>query len=397
MLHDVPPPGGQERFNRMRAPIPDNQKERLEELREYDILDTGHEASFQDIAELIKDICDVPVALVSLVDEGRQWFKARCGFDYPETPIEHAICSHTILQDGILEIADTQADPRTADNPICREGAAPMRFYAGAPLISSNGLALGTLCVLDTKPRRLDEKQRRALTALAGQVMQLMDLRKSLRNEEVLRSEIDHRVKNSLQTVASHIRIYASRAQGDEAKEALAAIARRVNAISQLHAELYNTNQTSEIRLDEYLSRVVELVASQLPTNVRVETEISPIRTSSRTASQLAMIVSEFAANAAKHAFPDGRDGVVSIRIEPEGEGGFRLLCTDNGIGNQATTLPNEQSEISSIGMRLMETAADQIGGTVEMGAGEGGYRLELVTGPPSDVARYPAGALSAE
>ena len=381
----------------MRAPTPSDQAERLEELRDFEILDTEQDDAFEAITELVKTICDVPVALISFVDSDRQWFKAKTGFDARETPIENAICGHTILQDDILEIQDTWKDARTSDNPICTEGPRQMRFYAGMPLISQRGYALGSLCVLDTKPRALTDLQRNTLRVLGGQVMRLLELHKSLRNEETLRNEIDHRVKNSLQTVASFIRIYANRSQTAEAKEALSAIGRRVNAIAQLHAELYSTNQLNEIDLDQYLARVIDLLRPQMADNVSINTIFKPVRTESRKASQVAMIVSEFAANASKHAFPDNREGLVSVLIEPTSEGGFRLVCDDNGIGDQATTLPSDENEVASIGMRLMESAAEQIGGRLQMGAGPDGYRLELVIAPQPEEAPYQAGALSAE
>ncbi|QFT62891.1 sensor histidine kinase [Roseivivax sp. THAF30] len=381
----------------MRASAPENQEERLAELREFSVLETGPEDSFEDIAQLIRDICDVPTALVSLVEEDRQWFKARIGFEYPETPIDRAICAHTILSTEILEIPDTQADPRTADNPLCRDGETPVRFYAGAPLVSDRGHALGTLCVLDTRPRTLEPHQRRALKALASQVMRLLELRRTLQAEEMLRSEMDHRVKNSLQTVSSFIRIYSSRAQHEETKDALDAIARRVNAIAQLHAELYQTNQFNDIQLDQYLTRVTELLSAQVSENVRIETDFAPVSTESRTAAQIAMIVSEFAANASKHAFPDDRRGIVSLRVTRLDGGGLELVCEDNGIGNAATPIRSEQSEIASIGMRLMESAAEQIGGRVEMGAGADGYRLSLVIEPQGAEEPHQAAALSAE
>ncbi|MHA6324071.1 histidine kinase dimerization/phosphoacceptor domain -containing protein [Roseivivax sp. CAU 1753] len=381
----------------MRAPTPSNQAERLEELREYAILDSEPTESFQSIVELVKEICDAPVVLVSFVDENRQWFKASCGTDMTGTPIENAICGHTILQEDVLEIEDTLKDVRTADNPLCLEGPAPMRFYAGAPLISERGNVLGSLCVIDTRPRSLTSTQRIALKMLAGQVMQLLELHKSLKNEEILRSEIDHRVKNSLQTVSSFIRIYGARAKSVETKEALSAIARRVNAIAQLHAELYNTNELNVIRLDHYIARVVDLLRPQLAANVVMQTDLKPFKTESRKASQVAMIISEFAANASKHAFPDGRDGLLTVLLEPTEHGGLRLVCEDNGIGNQATVLHRDDDEIASIGMRLIESAADQIGGKLEMRADAGGYRLELVTQPLQEEVPYLVGALSAE
>ncbi|QFS83325.1 putative sensor histidine kinase pdtaS [Roseivivax sp. THAF40] len=381
----------------MRAPTPSDQIERLEELRDYDILDTEPNEAFQDIVQLVKAICDVPVVLISFVDENRQWFKASCGFDYDETPLETAICGHTILQQDVLEIHDIAADDRTKHIELFIEDTKPVRFYAGAPLVSQRGFALGSLCVLDVEPRKLTDRQREALRLLASQVMQLLELGKSLKNEEILRNEIDHRVKNSLQTVSSFIRIYATRSQTPETKEALSAIGRRVNAIAQLHAELYNTNELSVIRLDQYLARVIDLLRPQMAANVSINTSLRPIKTESRKASQIAMIVSEFAANASKHAFPDGRPGFISILLEPGEEGTIRLVCEDNGIGDQATTLPSEENEIASIGMRLMESAADQISAKIEMGADKGGYRLELVTHPEPEEAPFRAGVLSAE
>ncbi|SIS78722.1 Two-component sensor histidine kinase, contains HisKA and HATPase domains [Roseivivax lentus] len=381
----------------MRAPTPSDQAKRLEDLRDYDILDSEPSEAFQSVVDLVKEICDVPVALISFVDEDRQWFKAYSGIEVTETPLENAVCGHTILQDEVLEIPDTCADARTRDNELCISDSAPMRFYAGAPLISQRGYGLGSLCVLDSQPRRLTEHQRKALKLLAGQVMQLLELHKSLRNEEILRNEIDHRVKNSLQTVSSFIRIYSARSHAAETKEALSAIGRRVNAIAQLHAELYNTNQLSEIRLDQYLMRVIDLLRPQMASNVSINTSFRPIKTESRQASQIAMIVSEFAANASKHAFPDGRDGIISFFMEPQDDGTMLLLCEDNGIGDQATTLPSDENEIASIGMRLMESAAEQIGGRLKMGPTPEGFRLELVTFPQTDDAPFKAGALSAE
>ncbi|ETX30617.1 histidine kinase dimerization/phosphoacceptor domain -containing protein [Roseivivax isoporae] len=366
----------------MRAPTPENQAERLEELASYGILDTAAEASFDEVAALVKTLCDVPIALVSLVDRDRQWFKARDGFDLPETPLDQSICSYTILGDDILEIPDTLNDVRTCENPLCTRQEKPIRFYAGAPLVSRAGYALGSLCVLDTQPRTLSKTQRDALGTLARQVMRQLELARALRNEEVLRSEIDHRVKNSLQTVSSFIRLHSVRARQDETRDALAAIQRRVTAITQLHSELYRTSEFDMIRLDTYLDRVTDLLRGSFEGNVRLETRLAPARVDSRKAATLAMIVSEFTANAIKHAFPDNRDGVVTISLTRDADNAIRLECRDNGIGNRATRLPRPETEISSIGMRLMESAAEQIGGQMSVEATAEGYCLRLVTDP---------------
>ncbi|WP_419897803.1 GAF domain-containing protein [Roseomonas sp. USHLN139] len=151
---------------------------RLAALDECAVLDTPPEPAFDGIVQLAARLCATPIALVSLVAEQRQWFKARIGLEVRETPIGQAVCAHAIRGEGVLVIPDLAADPRTADNPLVT-GARGMRFYAGAPLRNRAGQALGTLCVIDLVPRPggLTADQEFALQALAGQVMALLELR----------------------------------------------------------------------------------------------------------------------------------------------------------------------------------------------------------------------------
>ncbi len=153
---------------------------RLEELRGYGILDTLPEQAYDDITLLASQICDCPIALVSLIDDDRQWFKSRVGLDATETPRDLAFCAHAILEpDQLLMVPDATRDKRFASNPLVT--ADPMiRFYAGAPLRTSAGHALGTLCVIDRVARELEPDQIRALEALSRQVMAQLELRKSL-------------------------------------------------------------------------------------------------------------------------------------------------------------------------------------------------------------------------
>ncbi|WP_159998314.1 GAF domain-containing protein [Roseomonas sp. 18066] len=151
---------------------------RLAALDDYAVLDTPPEPAFDGIVQLAARLCATPVALVSLVAEQRQWFKARIGVEACETPIGQAVCAHAIRGEGLLVIPDMTLDPRTRDNPLVT-GAPGMRFYAGAPLRNRTGQALGTLCVIDLVPRPagLTAEQAFALEALAAQVMALLDLR----------------------------------------------------------------------------------------------------------------------------------------------------------------------------------------------------------------------------
>jgi signal transduction histidine kinase len=161
----------------MPAPLPSNEADRLAALYELHVLDTAPETDFDDIVKLASTVCGVPMSLVSLTDIDRQWFKAKIGTDLVETSRDRSFCSHAILGREVLVVPDVREDPRFADNPIVGQYGG-VRFYAGAPLITSDGFALGTLCVLDSEPRRLDNEQVQALRALARQVTSQLELRR---------------------------------------------------------------------------------------------------------------------------------------------------------------------------------------------------------------------------
>ncbi|MER7005699.1 GAF domain-containing protein [Dactylosporangium sp. NPDC000555] len=168
----------------MAAPVPQNEADRLSALRAMAVLDTPPEADFDDIVRIASEICGAPISLVTLVDAERQWFKAKFGdVDADETPREVAFCAHAIMGRDLMVVPDATADARFADNPfvLADDG---IRFYAGAPLLTSGGAALGTLCVVDHAPHRLNLDQMRALRALARQVTELLELRRLVVTDE---------------------------------------------------------------------------------------------------------------------------------------------------------------------------------------------------------------------
>jgi signal transduction histidine kinase len=157
---------------------PKNELERLKELESYSILDTLSEVDYDNLTEIASEICNTPISLISLIDNKRQWFKSHHGLNATETPKEHAFCAHAINDpNNVFIIEDAREDVRFHDNPLVTNDPLVI-FYAGVPLVTDDGFALGTLCVIDHKPNNLNENQIRSLRALSNQVMNLLKLRK---------------------------------------------------------------------------------------------------------------------------------------------------------------------------------------------------------------------------
>ncbi|AFY37476.1 GAF sensor signal transduction histidine kinase [[Leptolyngbya] sp. PCC 7376] len=193
------------------APLP-NESERLATLHRYDILDTPAEAAFDEIAAMAAELCNTPIALVSLVDQKRQWFKACIGLDAKETPREISFCGHAIHQDDILEVPDASKDPRFADNPLVT-GAPYIRLYAGKPLRGFDGNKLGTLCIIAPEPRTLTKQERKILVFLGTQVERQLALRLALQQStqslkliqsQAKQLEAGNKIRTELISVLAH-------------------------------------------------------------------------------------------------------------------------------------------------------------------------------------------------
>lgn len=161
----------------MAPQVPENERKRLKVLWQYDVLDTVPEEVFDDLTELAAQICEAPIALISLVDEDRQWFKSKVGLTVSETSRDLSFCAHAIRQDGLFIIPDATLDARFAQNKFVVSDP-KIRFYAGAPLITPDGHALGTLCVIDQVARELRPEQLQALRVLSRLVMTQLELRR---------------------------------------------------------------------------------------------------------------------------------------------------------------------------------------------------------------------------
>ena len=172
------------------ARIPENETERLKTLHEYALLDTMPERVFDDLTKIAAEICDTSISLVSLVDRDRQWFKSKVGLEVNETSRDIAFCSHAILEEEVFVVEDTALDERFVDNPLVTDNP-DIRFYAGAPIKAKNGMALGTLCVIDQKPMTLSKSKEDALAALARQVEVAIELKRQNKELEAALEEIE--------------------------------------------------------------------------------------------------------------------------------------------------------------------------------------------------------------
>lgn len=347
---------------------------RLAALRAYDILDTPRESDFDEIVMLASRICQTPISVINLIDETRQWFKAETGLGVRETPLETSLCAHVILEQDFVEIPDTLADPRMADNPLCLADPG-LRFYAGALLKSKGGYPIGTLCVLDNQPRVLDPVQREALRVLAAQVMTQLELRAVIANEAVLRSEIDHRVKNSLQAVGAFVSLERGLSVSDEAHGSLARVALQIETVAALHEHLGLSASSAPIQLGPYLDQVVGLFNSTLAGEVSIQGSFANVAVEARQATIIGTIINELVTNALKHSF-DRSAGTISLSGERVGAADYRLTCSDDAQPSESATATLDKR--GGLGLKILSASVRQLGGTMVARQDDNGYSTRL-------------------
>ena len=243
------------------APLPSNESERLATLQSYHILDTLPEQEYDDIVAIASHICDTPIALVSIVDANRQWFKARVGVDVDQTDRDAAFCAHAILNETeVLDVPDATEDPRFADNPLVT-GEPHIRFYAGSPLVTPDGVALGTLCVIDSQRRELTTVQKKSLRALGRQVTALLELRRRTNHLEFYRKELErsNRELQEFAYIASH-----------DLKEPLRGISNLADFLVEDHGDELSEEATDRIQSVKRLTDRMQTLISRLLQYARV-------------------------------------------------------------------------------------------------------------------------------
>ncbi|TZG24676.1 HWE histidine kinase domain-containing protein [Sphingomonas montanisoli] len=326
---------------------------RLDALGDYAVLDTPAEPDFDDIVHIAAHVCATPIALVSLVEKDRQWFKARVGIDACETPITQSVCALGLARDELLIIPDLTADSRTDANTLVTQDP-NLRFYAGAPLITPSGVAIGMLCVIDTRPRPegLTTEQQHTLRALARQVIVQLEYRKAIvvqqtieAERQLLNEELSHRLKNTLAMVQG-IANQTLKSVADRAP--VEAFDARLLALSSAHDILMRESWASA-RMNLIVEGGMNLHAPQHRFTAKgCDTLLGP-----RGALSTAMLVHELATNAVKYGSLSSPTGHVDIswRIEP-GEKGEEFVLEWREHGGPPVVVP----EIKGFGSRLIST-----------------------------------------
>lgn len=356
-------------------PVPAGNEARLDALGALGVLDTAPDQGFDDVTDYVAQVCETPIALVSLVDRDRQWFKSAHGFDQTETGLESSVCAYVVISGDFLEIPDLTRDARTRRNPLVTAPGG-IRFYAGAPLRLSGGAVVGSLCVLDTRPRVLTDLQRWTLRVMAAQVVNQMELRRAVMQAEVLKKEVDHRVKNSLQSISAQTRIQARKSRNPEVQAALGQVGTRIEMAAALHEQLYTSSDGTEVDLRDFVEKTARILEGTSPAHIRVTTDFAPARIDAARASAIGVILNEFASNSIKHAFPGGRAGAVRFSLRFDETGALIIDLEDDGIGMDE----GDGASGDGIGLAVIDASVAQLGATWEsMGSEDKGTKARLV------------------
>lgn len=359
-----------------------DERARLAALASYDVLDTPRESDFDLIANLAAEVCGAPIAVVNLIGEGRQFFKAEVGLGVRETPLDTSFCGHAILADDFMMVSDATQDPRFDCNPLVT-GEPGLRFYAGALLKTPEGMPIGTLCVLNVVPGTLNEHQQFALRTLASQVMAQLELRRvnrllALRVSEVeaerdrtamLSREIDHRVMNSLQFVSGLLTMQAKATGSPEASQQLEIAAARVHTVARVHRHFYFDEAGETICALAYAERFLADLAQIIEPCVATTTGDS-VLIATTLVMPLGLIMNELVTNAAKHGARH-----VEVRTLASGSG-VRIIVADDGPGLPADFDPAART---GLGMRVIRSLVQQHNGSLSFSTGdEGGARVAV-------------------
>ncbi len=378
---------------------PANEIERLQALREYSILDTIPEQDFEDITKIASEICQTPISLITLIDSNRQWFKSNHGLTVRETERDYAFCAHAInTTDRILIVKDAREDNRFADNPLVT-GYPNVIFYAGVPLINPEGFSLGTLCVIDSEPREINEQQIESLRALSNQVVKLLELK---RINEVLKESkkefqaknleleqfayvVSHDIKSPLNNIIALTKSLREEQKGkiDDSGEQI--IDHITNSSMRLKSLIdgiishyigvnVEINSNKEINVDSLFKEIIDLVDSRREYQITYTSDLKSIVVNEVAIKQ---ILTNLLSNSIK--YNDKEE--VKIEIKVKSIPAFvEFLIQDNGIGIEESQLSKIFDTFTTlgtkdrfnnmgtgIGLATVKKLVDRLGGSINV------------------------------
>jgi signal transduction histidine kinase len=362
-------------------PIPPSEEARLAALRSYNVLDTPAEKDLDALVALASHLCGTAISQITLIDVGRQWFKASHGADRGETSRDFSFCAHAINGDGLFVVPDASRDARFADNPLVADKP-HIRFYAGSPLVTPDGHAIGTLCVIDSKPRRLTPDQEAALALLGRLTMSYLEARKQAREAALATAALDeknralieaaeaknrfltgmsHELRTPLNCIIGFSEILSDDKAGGataEQKEYLGDILASGRHLLSLVNDVLDlakveagkmTVHPAPFALEAAVGEIGSVMRSALLKNkIRFETFVDPrLGEAVLDVKLFKQILFNLLSNAVKFTDPGGS---VGLRLEPAGEGFFSVKVSDTGIGIRAEDLPRLFQEFEQVG-----------------------------------------------
>jgi signal transduction histidine kinase len=390
--------------------IPGNEAQRLSNLKDYMILDTVDESDFDEITMLASQICGTPISLVSLVDDRRQWFKSHHGLEVKETPKEISFCSHAINSPGSpFIVPDSRIDNRFSDNPLVT-GTPHVIFYAGVPLVTPKGYALGTLCVIDHHPKQLTEQQLKSLEALSHQVMCQMELRRKNRELLVTHEELTnnyndmeqfasvaaHDLKSPLHNITTLIDYFLDEntehinEEGlmylEHVKTSSEQLSRLIDAILQYSKSTQViTNDREFFTLNDVIESVIGLLQPGENISIKYPAEITALNTSRIAVKQILLNLINNAIKYNSSPQPE-----ITITFD-ESEHFYHLSVSDNGPGIPdkhletifdlfATVKGNDKSG-TGIGLAIVKRLVKKLKGDIQVHSTKDGTTFSFTLG----------------
>lgn len=378
------------------ANIPPNEAKRLENLKSYHILDTLPEEEYDAITKIASVICNTPIALISIIDESRQWFKSKHGLNATETPREFSFCAHSILQpDELFIINDARKDKRFFDSSLITSDLNVV-FYAGAPLNSSEGYSLGTLCVIDNEPKKLNNTQKESLSLLAKQVVTLLELRKKNRelaesNKQNLKlneqlNDFAYRLTHDLKSPINGVNFLLDVLKEDhfelfkntKAEEYVSLISNRILYMDNLVTKILKDSKVASENIIYEKFNVKDLVDSiriniDFENKLLINSEPLDIEVYSSKIGLL-QIFQNLISNSRK--FSDEENVIISIRCKEDLDS-YHFVYEDNGPGIQEQywnkvfkmfeTLDNTGNNNTGIGLTTVKSIIKRLGGKIEL------------------------------